>query len=63
MEEANLAVIKPAEYKAMDIAKAVENQQHLPLNERNKLYTVLKKFQLLFMGQRENYKGPPIKLE
>jgi hypothetical protein len=37
MEEANLAVIKPAEYKAIDMATVVENQQHLPLNERNEL--------------------------
>jgi hypothetical protein len=58
-----LAVIKPAEYRAIGIEIVFENQQHLSLNERNKLYTVLKNFQLLFMSQRGNYKGLPIKLE
>ncbi len=36
-----MVIIKPAEYKVIDTATVVENQQHLPLNERNKLYTAL----------------------
>jgi hypothetical protein len=62
-EEANLTVIKPAEYKMADIAEVTENQKHLSLSERNKLCTLLAKFQPLFMGKRGNYNGPPIQLE
>jgi hypothetical protein len=62
-EEANLTEIKPAEYKVTDIAEVVNAQQHLTLAERNKLKSMLTKFQPLFMGQRGKYKGPPVELE
>jgi hypothetical protein len=41
----------------------VNAQQHLTLAERNKLKSMLTKFQFLFMGQRGKYKGPPVELE
>jgi hypothetical protein len=62
-EEANLAIIKPAEYKEVDITSVAEAQQHLTLSERNKLRSVLTKFQRLFKGQCGSYNGPPIQLE
>ncbi len=62
-EEANLTVIKPAEYKLADITEVAGNQKHLSLSKRNKLRTLLAKFQPLFMGKRGNYNGPPIQLE
>jgi hypothetical protein len=62
-EEANLTEIKSAEYKVTDITEVVNAQQHLTLAERNKLKSMLTKFQFLFMGQRGKYKGPPVELE
>jgi hypothetical protein len=62
-EEANLAIIKPAEYHEVDIDKIAEAQQHLSLAERNKLRAVFTKFKPLFLGQCGRYKGPPIQLE
>ncbi len=58
-----MTMIKPAEYKKANIAEVAESQQHLTLNERNKLRTLLEKFQPLFMGNKGNYTGPPIQLE
>jgi hypothetical protein len=43
-EEANLAVIRPAEYKEVDIVTVAEAQQHLTLSKRNKSCLVLTKF-------------------
>jgi hypothetical protein len=60
-EETNLTEIK--EYKFTDIVEVVNAQQHLSLAERNKLKTMLTKFQPLLMGQRGKYNGPPVELE
>jgi hypothetical protein len=62
-EESNLTVIKPAEYQVVNIADVSESQKHLTLSKRNKLRTLLEKYQPLFMGKKGTYNGPPIQLE
>lgn len=61
-EEINLAVIKPAEYKEVNITAVTETQQHLTLIKRNTLRSVLTKFPQVFKGERGHYNGPPIHL-
>lgn len=56
-EEINLAVIKPAEYKEVNITAVTETQQHLTL-----IRSVLTKFPQVFKGERGHYNGPPIHL-
>jgi hypothetical protein len=61
--ELQVAEIKPAEYKPVNIDEVVEKQTHLTPTERTQLRTMLVEFQDLFQGQRGHYNGEPIELE
>jgi hypothetical protein len=61
--ELQVAEIKPAEYKPVNIDDVVEKQTHLTPTKRTQLRTMLVEFQDLFQGQRGHYNGDPIELE
>ena len=58
-ETKRIMLILDAKYSKADIKTTAESSTHLDLQERNELYTLLKKYESLFDGNLRTWHGKP----